>query len=232
MATLAKSKRQYRRIQRPKVKICTWCGAEYQAIRSDSLYCSASCTTLASLQRLRNAKPEVFEARLKKNAQKAKEKRYEQIEIEKRMKLSEEEKLKQQIKVEQEKQEQLDMARKQEEEQNLYNFTVEKNQYSSLEYKTSWKEWRLQLFAKTITELTEMIALEEAKLAGYLDENGNIPWHYKGARRMKLIQIDKLKAELVQIVADSQEDNLERLYEESLQVTIANLAKKYSLNVF
>ena len=232
MAVISQPKRQYRRIQRPKMKICTWCGAEYQAIRSDSLYCSASCATLASLQRLRNAKPEEYEARLKKNAQKAKEKRYEQIEIEKRMKLSEEEKLKQQIEAEREKQEQVEMARKQQEAQNLHNFTAEKNHYSSLESKASWKQWKLRVFAKRTKELRDTIAAGEAKLAEYLDENGNILWNYKGVHTMKLKQVNKLKAELVQIVADSQEDNLERLWEESLQVTTASLAKKYSLNVF
>lgn len=150
MAILSKPKRQYRRIQRPKMKICAWCGAEYQAIRSDSLYCSASCTTLASLQRLRNAKPEEYEARLKKNAQKAKEKRYEQIEIEKRMKLAEEEKVKQQIQAQKRKEKDLAEAEKREKEkfqvaQRKASFDVSESYIRSSEYKTSWTRKQLEL---------------------------------------------------------------------------------------
>lgn len=176
MATLSKSKRQYRRIQRPKTKTCTWCGAEYQAIRSDSLYCSASCATLASLQRLRNAKPEEYEARLKKNAQKAKEKRYEQIEIEKRMKLAEEEKLKQQIQAQKREAKNLIETEKREKEefqlrQKQATFNVRKTFLTSSDYKKSWKQEQLEL--QPNIQADELDVLYEKHVKDILDKLRN-----------------------------------------------------------
>ncbi len=176
MATLSKPKRQYRRIQRPKIKTCTWCGTEYQAIRSDSLYCSASCATLASLQRLRNAKPEEYEARLKKNAQKAKEKRYEQIENEKRMKLAEEEKLKQQIEAQKREEKNLIEAEKRKKErfelgQKQATFNVRKTFITSSEYEKSWKRTELELQPKI--QADELHALYEKHVTNILDKLRN-----------------------------------------------------------
>lgn len=176
MATLSKPKRLYRRIQRPKMKICTWCGAEYQAIRSDSLYCSASCTTLASIQRLRNAKPEEYEARLKKNAQKAKEKRYEQIENEKRMKLAEEEKLKQQIQAQKREAKNSIEAEKREKEefklrQKQATFNVRKTFITSSDYKTSWKQEQLEL--QPNIQADELDALYKKHVEDNLDKLRN-----------------------------------------------------------
>lgn len=176
MATLSKPKRQYRRIQRPKTKTCTWCGAEYQAIRSDSLYCSASCATLASLQRLRNAKPEEYEARLKKNAQKAKEKRYEQIEIEKRMKLAEEEKLKQQIQAQKREAKNLIETEKREKEefqlrQKQATFNVRKTFLTSSDYKKSWKQEQLEL--QPNIQAAELDMLYEKHVEDSLDKLRN-----------------------------------------------------------
>lgn len=176
MATLSKPKRQYRRIQRPKMKICTWCGAEYQAIRSDSLYCSASCATLTSLQRLRNAKPEEYEARLKKNAQKAKEKRYEQIEIEQRTKLAEEEKLKQQIEAQKREEKNLIEAEKREKErfrlaQKQAALKVEQAFITSSEYEKSWKQTKLEM--QPNIQADELHALYKKHIEDNLDKLRN-----------------------------------------------------------
>ena len=217
MATLSKPKRQYRRIQRPKMKICIWCGTEYQAIRSDSLYCSASCTTLASIERLRNAKPEEYEARLKKNAQKAKEKRYEQIEIEQRMKLAEEEKLKQEIEAQKRKEQQLKLSQKQAEEHRLRELDAQKAYYTSPEYQSSWKESMLKGFSSSIPSLNAKIAAEESKVADYFDEDGYVFDNYKGTYTIKLNQINKWKAQLAEIETNSQPDKLHSLFEKHIE---------------